>query len=222
MTEEVTGLDLVQWQLRIARGEKLDAPPLRTVTPSRFGSTPRTRARSCPRSGGSTRLRLPTSIRVDAGVAEGDEIGTSYDPLLAKLIASGRPAPRRSTGSRRAGRDRGRGRDDEPAVPALAGRPSRAASRRGDDRVPRRAPAALAPHRPTPPAAVWRGPFRLNLPSPPPAAAPDEGAAAHLHGPAGAHSNLVTAPMPGTVLKVHVQRGLGRPGRRAARSSSRR
>ena len=91
MTEEVTGLDLVQWQLRIARGEKLvPAPYSSAVTRSRFASTPKTRARSCRRSGGSHGFGCPTSIRVDAGVAEGDEIGTSYDPLLAKLIASGR------------------------------------------------------------------------------------------------------------------------------------
>src|SRR6202008_4380674 len=35
------------------------------------------------------RLRLPEGIRVDSGVREGDEIGTSYDPLIAKLIAAG-------------------------------------------------------------------------------------------------------------------------------------
>ena len=61
--------------------------------------------------------------------------------------------------------------------------------------------------------------MRLNLPSPPPAAAPDEGAAAHLHGPAGAQlEQLITAPMPGTVLKVHVSEVLSR-SRPASRSS---
>ncbi len=86
----MTGVDLVQWQLRIARGEPLDAPSAAcTATRSRCGSTPRIRARSCRRRAAIERLRLPTSIRVDAGVAEGDEIGTSYDPMIAKLIAHG-------------------------------------------------------------------------------------------------------------------------------------
>ena len=42
-----------------------------------------------PQTGRIERLRLPGSVRVDAGVAEGDEIGTSYDPMIAKLIAHG-------------------------------------------------------------------------------------------------------------------------------------
>src|SRR5262249_59322048 len=35
------------------------------------------------------RLRLPSSVRVDAGVEEGDEIGIAYDPMIAKLVAHG-------------------------------------------------------------------------------------------------------------------------------------
>ncbi len=42
-----------------------------------------------PQAGRIERLRLPSSIRVDAGVVEGDEIGTGYDPMIAKLIAGG-------------------------------------------------------------------------------------------------------------------------------------
>ena len=40
-----------------------------------------------PQAGTLERLRLPVGVRVDAGVEEGDEIGTSYDPMIAKLIA---------------------------------------------------------------------------------------------------------------------------------------
>src|SRR5205085_2326575 len=43
-----------------------------------------------PQAGRLERLRLPTGIRVDAGVEEGDEVGTAYDPMIAKLIAHGR------------------------------------------------------------------------------------------------------------------------------------
>ena len=51
------------------------------------------------------------------------------------------------------------------------------------------------------PPRVWREPFRLNLPRPALAAPPDVDAAAHEHG-AGDESSAVTAPMPGTVIKV--------------------
>ena len=50
-----------------------------------------------PQAGTVERLRLPTGVRVDAGVEEGDEVGTSYDPMIAKLIAHGPTRePRRS------------------------------------------------------------------------------------------------------------------------------
>jgi acetyl/propionyl-CoA carboxylase alpha subunit len=72
--------------------------------------------------------------------------------------------------------------------------------------------AFLVEHPPLspPPAAladrVWRGAFRLNLPSPAPQPPPDVDAAAHAHAP-GAVSGTVVAPMPGTVIKVNVHEG---------------
>ena len=42
-----------------------------------------------PQAGTVERLRLPTGVRVDAGVEEGDEVGLGYDPMIAKLIAHG-------------------------------------------------------------------------------------------------------------------------------------
>src|SRR5206468_7725051 len=42
-----------------------------------------------PQTGTISNLRLPEGIRVDAGVEEGDEVGTAYDPMIAKLIAHG-------------------------------------------------------------------------------------------------------------------------------------
>ena len=42
-----------------------------------------------PQTGRISRLELPSGVRVDAGVEEGDEIGLRYDPLIAKLIAHG-------------------------------------------------------------------------------------------------------------------------------------
>ena len=90
VTEAVTGLDIVELQLRVAAGEdlELDVTTRRSCdrgTPLRRGS----RARFLPQAGTLDRLVLPTGIRVDAGVEEGDEIGLAYDPMMAKLIAHG-------------------------------------------------------------------------------------------------------------------------------------
>src|SRR5207253_10660656 len=52
----------------------------------------------------------------------------------------------------------------------------------------------------------WRGAFRLNLPSPPPAPPPDVDSVQRQHGAAGVES-AVTAPMPGTVIRVLVAEG---------------
>ena len=57
-----------------------------------------------------------------------------------------------------------------------------------------------------PVARPWRGGFRLNLPPPPPAPPPDADAAVHRHGGASLGSD-VTAPMPGTVIRVLVAEG---------------
>src|SRR4051794_17768919 len=89
VTELVTGVDLVEQQLRIAQGEPLQATSDldgSAVEVRLYAEDPQT---FLPQSGHIERLRLPTGIRVDAGVEEGDEIGTSYDPLIAKLIAHG-------------------------------------------------------------------------------------------------------------------------------------
>ena len=207
VTEEVTGLDLVQWQLRIARGERLEAAPAprgHAVEVRLYAEDPQT---FLPQAGRLTRLRLPASIRVDTGVAEGDTIGTSYDPLIAKLIASG--ATRDEALDRLA--DALAETEVEgvttnlPFLQWLVAHPGLRAGATTTAFLVEHPPLSSPP--PAPPAAAWRGPFRLNLPSPPPAAAPDDGAAAHLQGAAWAHSNLVTAPMPGTVLKVHVHEG---------------
>src|SRR5207244_5079960 len=89
VTELVTGVDLVREQLRIARGEKLgvDFDLLGHAVEVRlYAEDPRT---FLPQAGRIERLRWPSAVRVDAGVAEGDEIGTAYDPMIAKLIAHG-------------------------------------------------------------------------------------------------------------------------------------
>src|SRR5205085_491452 len=74
-------------QLRIAQGEEVAADAYlngHAVEVRLYAEDPRT---FLPQAGTIERLRLPAGVRVDAGVAEGDEIGTSYDPMIAKLIA---------------------------------------------------------------------------------------------------------------------------------------
>ena len=206
VTEAVTGIDLVQWQLRIARGEVLDIHPEprgAAVEVRLYAEDPRT---FLPQAGRIETLRLPTSVRVDAGVVEGDEIGTSYDPMIAKLIASG--ATRDEALDRLAGAlAETEVRGVTTNLPFLRWLVAHPALRAGDattaflvDYPPLSAPPAALPD------GVWRGPFRLNLPSPAPQPPPDIDAAAHAHG-AGVVSSTVTAPMPGTVIKVNVHTG---------------
>ena len=103
VTEQVTGIDLVRAQIAVAAGGKL--PWRRTgwrsaATRSRRGSTRKIRARDdLPQAGPLLLYREPAmpGIRVDAGVVEGSHISVHYDPMIAKLIASGetREAARR-------------------------------------------------------------------------------------------------------------------------------
>ena len=95
VTEEVTGLDLVQAQLRVASGEPL---PWTQEQVSQRGCSIECRvyaedpARNfMPSPGRISRLALPAGpgVRVECGVAEGVEVSVHYDPLLAKLIATG-------------------------------------------------------------------------------------------------------------------------------------
>ena len=93
VTEMVTGLDLVHWQIRIARGERLDITdraPSRAGTPSNAASTPRIPICSfMPSPGRITSLRSPAGpgIREDSGVEAGFAIPIHYDSMIAKLIA---------------------------------------------------------------------------------------------------------------------------------------
>jgi acetyl/propionyl-CoA carboxylase alpha subunit len=95
VTEEVTGLDLVAAQLRVASGEPL---PWRQEHITQRGSAIECRiyaedpARNfLPSPGRITRLVLPggDGVRLECGVAEGVEVSVHYDPLLAKVIARG-------------------------------------------------------------------------------------------------------------------------------------
>ncbi|UNK49501.1 acetyl-CoA carboxylase biotin carboxylase subunit [Lysobacter sp. S4-A87] len=101
VTEFVTGLDLVEWQLRVAAG---DALPLAQDQIAQRGHAIEVRlyaedpdAGFLPGSGRLERLRLPAAddhVRIDSGVIEGDTVTIFYDPMIAKLIVydTDRPA----------------------------------------------------------------------------------------------------------------------------------
>ena len=125
ITEMVTGVDLVQWQIRIARGERLDLDPARAADAAR----PRDRV---PHLRRGSRQRLPAvaraascscaspagpGIRDDSGADAGLDVPIFYDPMISKLIAWARGSPARDRAhAARARRIPGRRHQDDAAV----------------------------------------------------------------------------------------------------------
>ncbi len=96
VTEEITGLDLVEWQLRVAHGEPL---PMQQEELAINGHAIEARIYAenpakgfLPSIGRLHHMRMPVEdgpVRIDSGVREGDEISPFYDPMIAKLIVWG-------------------------------------------------------------------------------------------------------------------------------------
>ena len=208
VTELVTGIDIVREQLRIASGEALSfqGPELRVhaVEVRLYAEDPRS---FLPQAGRLERLRLPDGIRVDSGVREGDEIGTAYDPMIAKLIAAG--ATREQAFERLAEAlgetEIGGVTTNLPFLRWLVRHPLVRAGRITTAFLTENPPLSEPPT--TAPAEIWSEPWRLNLPSPPSLPAPDVAAAAGGHGAGGHEQSEVVAPMPGTVIRVLVEPG---------------
>ena len=108
VTELVVGIDLVQWQIRIASGEKL---PFRQEDISPRGWAMECRITSedasdnfLPSTGRIDYLHLPSGpgVRWDGGIESGTEVGRYYDPMLAKLIVWGADRRQAVTRMRRA------------------------------------------------------------------------------------------------------------------------
>ncbi|WP_184571630.1 acetyl/propionyl/methylcrotonyl-CoA carboxylase subunit alpha [Streptomyces zagrosensis] len=111
VTELVTGLDLVAWQLRVAAGEPLPftqaditltghAVEARICAETVRATADGDRVDFLPSAGTVAALSEPAGegVRVDSGLSVGSEVGTAYDPMLAKVIAYG---PDRATALRR-------------------------------------------------------------------------------------------------------------------------
>jgi acetyl-CoA carboxylase biotin carboxylase subunit len=101
ITEMVTGLDLVRWQIRIARGERLDIDPQRALTAAGHAIECRVYAEDpdnnfLPSPGRIQQLRAPSGpgIRDDSSATAGLEVPIFYDPMISKLVAwaENRPA----------------------------------------------------------------------------------------------------------------------------------
>jgi 3-methylcrotonyl-CoA carboxylase alpha subunit len=93
VTEAITGLDLVEWQFRIAAGEKLpltqaQVPLLGHVVEARLYAEDPERG-FLPSTGKLLALQFPQrkGVRIDTGFEEGSEVTPFYDPMIAKLIA---------------------------------------------------------------------------------------------------------------------------------------
>nr|WP_090277439.1 biotin carboxylase N-terminal domain-containing protein [Mycolicibacterium komanii] len=90
VTEETTGLDLVELQLLVADGARLDAepPPSRghAIEARLYAEDPAKDWQ--PQAGTVHRFEVPANVRVESGVVDGSVVSVFYDPMLAKVISS--------------------------------------------------------------------------------------------------------------------------------------
>ena len=93
VTEAVTGVDIVEWMVRLGAG---DLPPLAKLQPVPRGHAVQARLyaedpfkKFQPSTGLLTEVQFPGDLRVDSWVEAGTEVSAHYDPMLAKLIAHG-------------------------------------------------------------------------------------------------------------------------------------
>jgi urea carboxylase len=93
VTEQVTGVDLVEWMLRVAAGEPPDLarheiiPRGHSIQVRVYAEDPAHQFR--PSSGLLSHVEWPTDVRIDHWVQTGTEVPSHYDPMLAKIIADG-------------------------------------------------------------------------------------------------------------------------------------
>jgi acetyl/propionyl-CoA carboxylase alpha subunit len=210
VTELVTGVDIVREQLRIASGEVMSPHAAdcsmrgHAVEVRLYAEDPRS---FLPQAGRLERLRLPEGLRVDLGVREGEEIGTAYDPMIAKLIAYGATraeALERLSRALHATEVEGV-TTNVSFLRWLVAHPLVRAGRVTTTFLVEHPPLSDPPSAVSSP--VWDGSWRLNLAAPPSRPAPDVDALTATHSPSGQEQSTVVAPMPGTVIRVLVEPG---------------
>ena len=124
VTEAVTGIDIVEQQLRIATGGALGSAPTlegHAVEARLYAEHPLT---FLPQAGRVARLELSDDVRVDAGVEEGTRSRLPMTRSSPSSSPEGRLARRRSTAWRVRSKNRRRRRRHQSSLPPLAGRPS--------------------------------------------------------------------------------------------------
>ena len=204
VTELVTGLDLVEQQLRIAAGDTLDLDPTEpeghAVEARLYAEDPRS---FLPQAGRIEHLRLPDGVRVDAGIEEGDEVPVAYDPMIAKLIARGETRDEALDVLGRALRktEVGGVTTNLPFLRWLVAHPEVRAGRTTTAFLSDYPPLSRAPRVSGPWAGVWG---RVS-PEPRPLLTVEETARATDHG--GTKESVVIAPMPGIVLRILAAEG---------------
>ena len=204
VTELVTGLDLVEEQLRLADGGALGATPRRrghAVEARLYAEHPAT---FLPQPGVIERLELPDGVRVDRGVEAGDYVPVSYDPLVAKFVAHGetRDEAFDALGSALHRTEVGGVTTNLGLLRWLV---AHRLVREGGV-----ATSFLDEHPPfsdqTLPPAPWQTAWRLNAEPPPRRPPPARDPSLHASTDSGERSEI-RAPMPGTVVRVLVSEG---------------
>ena len=176
VTEMVTGLDLVEWQLRIAAGEPLplkEPPPPRghSVEVRLYAEDPAQDFR--PSTGPLRRFHLPDpapDLRIETGVRQGDAITPYYDPMIAKLVAWG---PDRTAALARLGAALAECRVAGIAtnlgfLRRLVAHPALRAAELDTGFAARHVADLIPPPRPAPPAALAAAALEVLLAPPPP------------------------------------------------------
>jgi acetyl/propionyl-CoA carboxylase alpha subunit len=205
VTELVTGVDLVEQQLRIAMGEPLELrsrePVGHAVEVRLYAEDPRT---FLPQAGRVESLVLPEGVRVDAGIEAGDEVPVAYDPLVAKLIARGQERAEAFALLETALYETSvRGvTTNLPFLRWLVRHPEVRAGRTTTAFLAEHPPLTRYPRVPRPWARYWRLNRDHSAPAPPRRAPPLVEEAAHATDATGHAERAVLAPMPGTVIRV--------------------